>query len=692
MPQPKARQEQLNPFTKRCKDADIARSEPDDAWFQDRGVAIPTSKPKKIEVFAAHAWAHGCCNFADEPATIRGWNSSLSKDERAFLFAVCQHPTAAGNKESKPARAIRLLKAFPPRPPTPQPPTAEEPLVLGGGSAPPSPQSGGIGSDSSPRSRKVARVRRLIGGFSPGSAAKFWAECAAGPGSSAAAAAAAGVTPAAAAAAAAGTLPGYWTFTPPQGVPAPSPPLGGPLAHFGGTTPAVRRSLDTPLASEANPFLELRPLRLTYGDVLARLGADEVVFNLTGEDDWTIDDRKRFRNATDTFVNSADAVKQGWVAKPPYSLLVNPRAPPPPGSDHVDESDRLGQLLARAAVWRRSTARIDNSHGEEARRLAQNLEKWHDYCTVSINTPLAASSYVAELKQVVLLHFKERQDVLTPRLRSVGLGELIPFIDAQRACLPDLFTDMEGRVSDYRKLSKDENARASVANTEWMLFFHPFFQKIFRVDGAELAPERAAAALKLAAAALRNAGGASAVSAVPPAPPTLNAPPPPYVPLQAPYAYPAYGAYPPPAWAPLPPPHAPPPHWPQPVAARAPPPPAAAAAAPCGGGAAPPPRRSPVGLPCSPEIIGPQLAVWPSPPANLLCRACAGRLHAHFECPARYATVLGAPCPGFDAAGARVPGDWAGQDLQRATRFSWAAYAARHALGLFRGAPGAPVF
>ena len=93
MPQSKARQEQLYPFTKRCKDADIARPEPADTWFQDRGVAIPTSKPQKIEVFAAHAWAHGCCNFADEPATVRGWNTTLSDQERVFLFAVCQHGT-----------------------------------------------------------------------------------------------------------------------------------------------------------------------------------------------------------------------------------------------------------------------------------------------------------------------------------------------------------------------------------------------------------------------------------------------------------------------------------------------------------------------------------------------------------------------------------------------------------------------
>ena len=106
----------------------------------------------------------------------------------------------------------------------------------------------------------------------------------------------------------------------------------------------------TTLAAGANPFLELRPLRITYGDVQTRLRTDETLFNITGEDDWTSDDRKRFRNATGVLVNSDAAVTQGWVAKPPYSLLVNPLAPAPPGSPQVAESDRLGRNLARAAV------------------------------------------------------------------------------------------------------------------------------------------------------------------------------------------------------------------------------------------------------------------------------------------------------------------------------------------------------
>jgi hypothetical protein len=483
------------------------------------------------------------------------------------------------------------------------------------------------------------------------------------------------------------------TFTPPPGasslVSSSPPSLGGTPARLGVAPPApppARRSLDSPLAAGANPFLELRPLRITYGDVQTRLRTDETLFNITGEDDWTSDDRKRFRNATGVLVNSDAAVTQGWVAKPPYSLLVNPLAPAPPGSLQVAESDRLGRNLARAAVWRHSSALINDSYGDEARRLAQVLETWHEYCTVSIHEPLAASSRLPDLQQVVLTHFAERQDQLRRRLWDANLSELIPFIEAQTASLSKLFSTMDIRVREFRKRSTGEMAKASVANTEWMLFYHPFFQEIFRVDGAELAPDRAAAALKLAAAALAHGGGAPAAPAAPLPPPP--APPPPYVPPQASYSYPVYGAYQPPAWVPPPPPHAPPP---QPAAARAPAPPAVAAAAPGGGG---PSRRLPLHLPCSPDVIGPQLALWHSPAPSLLCRTCAaaGRSHAHFECPARFASVLGAPCPGFDAAGARVPGDWAGQDLQRAARVAWTVYAARHGLGPHRAAPGAPRF
>ena len=88
----------MYPFTKKCKDVGIAVKAPPDTWFTDRGVPIPTSKPGKVEVFAAHAWALGCCDFADEAKTIAGWDLALSRAERTYLYTVCRHPVAAGSR------------------------------------------------------------------------------------------------------------------------------------------------------------------------------------------------------------------------------------------------------------------------------------------------------------------------------------------------------------------------------------------------------------------------------------------------------------------------------------------------------------------------------------------------------------------------------------------------------------------
>ena len=141
--------EKKYPFTKKCRDTGIALKAPPDTWFTDRGVSIPTSKPGKVEVFAAHAWALGCCDFADEAKTTAGWDLALSRAERTYLYNVCRHPVAAGAKETRPARAIRLLQAFPPRPASP-PPTAAG--GVSAASAPASPTAGGPTSQSSPAS------------------------------------------------------------------------------------------------------------------------------------------------------------------------------------------------------------------------------------------------------------------------------------------------------------------------------------------------------------------------------------------------------------------------------------------------------------------------------------------------------------------------------------------------------------
>jgi hypothetical protein len=47
-----------------------------------------------------------------------------------------------------------------------------------------------------------------------------------------------------------------------------------------------------------------------------------------------------------------------------------------------------------------------------------------------------------------------------------------------------------------------------------------------------------------------------------------------------------------------------------------------------------------------------------------------GRIHHPFECPIKYHATLGA-CPGWTAAGARIPACWNGDDLTDACRAEW---------------------
>jgi hypothetical protein len=61
--------------------------------------------------------------------------------------------------------------------------------------------------------------------------------------------------------------------------------------------------------------------------------------------------------------------------------------------------------------------------------------------------------------------------------------------------------------------------------------------------------------------------------------------------------------------------------------------------------------------------------------ACAVSRAFPGRTHYPFECPLRYHTHHGR-CPGWTAAGIRVPGAWAGDDITTATQAEWRAFQA----------------
>jgi hypothetical protein len=145
-------------------------------------------------------------------------------------------------------------------------------------------------------------------------------------------------------------------------------------------------------------------------------------------------------------------------------------------------------------------------------------------------------------------------------------------------------------------------------------------------------------------------------------PPPAYAPPP----AQAPAPAPASGSAPAlaPAMAPLPaPPFYPPPGFP------APGPPAAQYRA---------PQQTPfLGQPIAPLIVGADIGIDILNGRACVCAIAAafpGRTHRPFECPIRLHATFGR-CPGWTAAGARIPASWNGENLTPACRAEWRAFA-----------------
>jgi hypothetical protein len=208
---------------------------------------------------------------------------------------------------------------------------------------------------------------------------------------------------------------------------------------------------------------------------------------------------------------------------------------------------------------------------------------------------------------------------------------------------------------------------ARSVNRTYLLFFLPFWWEHVLLRGA-LAQED----LEKEARALLQPAHPTPDYAPPAPPPPPPAPPP--APLPPPYHAPT--AHP---WPPLQPYY----HQPAPApgpAHYAPPPAAAAHQTPH---PTPPPRPAPApgarptgfcGKTVSPLICGNNFGTTIVTTLRLcncnVSRAFPGRTHYPFECPLRYYSHHGR-CPGWTAAGTRVPGAWAGDDITTATQAEW---------------------
>ena len=660
------------PFTKLCLDAGIVTSRPSSAWFQLRGVSEPSAVGAKIEVFAAHAWAYSNVDYVDgEPSTPK-W-VALPPALLKILLGVCVYPYKRIGED--PYIAVKYLNLVRTPPPSPSPgggastggaggaaplslggaaplsPGGAAPLSLGG-AAPPTPGGsippggGGALAPPSAGAGPPTPVMQLPPGCPPVvGPPPLKVPCyGLGP---AAAIAASGNTSAAVAALlanpafASGFDQVIQAMTPVAasallgggGAPIPPPPYrpAALLSPHRGAPPAPRL-MAAPSALRAS-------CALTFADIRACLGPEyHQLFDASG--DWSSREKADFlRASAGTRVGSPEALALGLDARPPYTFLEHLNQALPLGDDL---SKRLGERLARVA---RFALHVSDPHAyrsrDDAERAVQ-IRYWTAFCAEQRLGAEVPASRLQPVLNVIRGHFMDRLAAVGDLFCQVGLLDLVPMLVQQNTDLDALLATQQHRISALLEHSLD---RGATCNTEWMEFLHPFFRDILSVGSVTTAAKRVADALTIASAALPLGS----------APPQPAPQPQPHTQMRAALTTPA------------------PPGGTAPTAKAA-------------------PRPAFIGAPSSAEIVGARLAVWASPPRGLLCRACPGRLHTYWECPARYAADLGASCPGFDTHGAPVPGDWVGGELTPAACAAWKVYLVRHHLTRAARAPAVPAF
>jgi hypothetical protein len=260
-------------------------------------------------------------------------------------------------------------------------------------------------------------------------------------------------------------------------------------------------------------------------------------------------------------------------------------------------------------------------------------------------------------------------------LRAARAGDWgVPEIDtACRQQLSDLDTYRASVAAVVARVASAYTGLgiAASVNRSYLCFFLPFYWEHILLRGSLTADELEKEVKPLLA---------------PPAPPAPAPPPPPAaLPPPAPHAapYPFYNHPPPTAWLPPPPPQqyyapqnpTPPPYVAPPPYAPTPPPPANAPRQTPAPGARPPTGFA--GKVLSPLICGTNYGSTGAAHTRLcgcaISKAYPGRPHYPFECPIRHHYQF-QRCPGWTAAGVRVPGAWHGEEITAATAAEWRAY------------------
>jgi hypothetical protein len=340
-----------------------------------------------------------------------------------------------------------------------------------------------------------------------------------------------------------------------------------------------------------------------------------------------------------------------------YSLLLKVRQFLPASEDR---ELKLGAKLALVARFQTpdQSGEEDAIATTDAMRVRAALA-WANFVAAGASGADLSLAILTPCFRIINSHMTRRASFMKAILAAGGLSALHPLFLAQAQDVISLLEEAPGRHQQaYPKGSDADDAR--MRNEGYYDLLCAFFKDI---AGVRVVPGRFGHAALLAAAETRSPRArtmlqlglaAPTVAAVTftPAPASTAAawPPPP----------PAYSPPAPPAPAP------PPPH---PVVAAAPRPQKV--------------RRDPPLSPAgSAAMVGPALAIYPAPQPGKGCRCAvyATAPHWYFECPLRLATLFGHPCPGFDAAGSRAPGDWAGADLCPAACARWRALVSQHRL------------
>ena len=324
-----------------------------------------------------------------------------------------------------------------------------------------------------------------------------------------------------------------------------------------------------------------------------------------------------------------------------------------------DHFDAVRRGLALAAAGRSACLSSDSlGPGLDASRHSSIVQEFRDqWRKILLALPLESElsgTMVNQLWTAVTHVMTIRAD----RSATYGVPEVTADCRRQLAELPTYRAAIAltvARSSDYC----DATPGPHPINVAYLHFFLPFWwehvlQRPRLLDAAAVALE-ANKILKTLPALVPAAAPAPLPAAAPPPPPPAYCPP-------VASAYPAPPPYyPGPAYSPLSPP------WPPTTLPPAPPP---------SKGSQQPPSCC---KPLSPLIIGTTLGLTSIKPgrecACLISKAFPGRSHRGFECPLRLHTQFHI-CPGWSAAGQRIPTSWVGDDITPACRKEWASFAA----------------